>query len=110
MERIRERKTGITSFVTTDYVLDEAITLTRFAHSQEKAVELADATLSSRFTRVVYVGEELFASALKAFRQHGDKEWSFTDCASFALMKAEGVKAAFTFDPHFKQAGFDILP
>ena len=110
MARIQARKTEISSFLTTDYVLDEAITLTRFAHSHGKAVELADATLASRFVRVVYTGEELFSAAKKVFRQRADKEWSFTDCVSFAAMRAEGVRTAFTFDGHFKQAGFDALP
>jgi uncharacterized protein len=110
MDRISARKTEISSFLTTDYILDEAITLTRFAHSQAKALELADATLSSKFVQVVYVGEEAFDSGLSLFRQHKDKEWSFTDCVSFALMGSAGVRTAFAFDPHFKQAGFDVVP
>lgn len=110
MQRIQARATDITSFLTTDYVLDEAITLTRFAHSHGKAAELADATLASRFIRLVYTGEELFSAGMKTFKQHSDKEWSFTDCVSFAAMKAEEVRTAFTFDAHFKQAGFDVIP
>ena len=110
MRRIQARETDVTSFLTTDYVLDEAVTLTRFAHSHAKAVELADATSASRFTRLVYTGEELFSAGMKMFRQHPDKEWSFTDCVSFAAMKAQGVRTAFTFDAHFKQAGFDTIP
>ena len=110
MQKIQARKTNITSFLTTDFVLDEAITLTRFAHSQSKAAELADATLASRFTQLVYTGEEFFSAGLETFRRHADKEWSFTDCVSFAVMEAEGVRTAFTFDAHFKQAGFDVVP
>lgn len=110
MRKIQARKTDITSFLTTDYVLDEAITLTRFAHSHGKAAELADATLTSRFIRLVYTGEELFSAGMGTFKQHSDKEWSFTDCVSFATMKADGVRTAFTFDTHFKQAGFDVIP
>jgi len=110
MQKIQARKTNITSFLTTDYVLDEAITLTRFAHSHGKAAELADATLASRFIRLIFTGEELFSAGMETFKQHADKEWSFTDCVSFAAMKAEGIMTAFTFDVHFKQAGFDVIP
>lgn len=110
MQKIQARDTDIASFLTTDYVLDEAITLTRFAHSHGKAVELADATQASRFVRLIYTDEELFSVGVKTFRQHSDKEWSFTDCVSFAAMKAEEVRTAFTFDAHFKQAGFDVIP
>jgi len=47
---------------------------------------------------------------MKVFKQHHDKEWNLTDCVSFATMKRHGVKTAFTFDSHFKQAGFATVP
>ena len=99
MLKIAARKTEITYFLTTDYVLDEAVTLTRFAHSHAKAVELADATTSSKFLKVVYSDESLFFfGGLKIFKQHSDKEWSLTDCVSFATMRKFEVKTAVTFD------------
>lgn len=110
MAKVAARETEISSFVTTDYVLDEAVTITRFAHSHAKAVELAEATLSSRFVRLVYCDEDLFSEGMRLFRQHSDKEWSFTDCVSFATMKKNGVRTAFTFDAHFRQAGFATIP
>ena len=110
MRKIAARETEVTSFVTTEYVLDEAVTLTRFAHSHGKAVELAEATLSSRFVKLVYCDEVLFSEGMEVFKQHHDKEWSLTDCVSFATMKRHGVKTAFTFDSHFKQAGFATVP
>ncbi len=94
MRKIAARETEITSFVTTDYVLDEAVTLTRFAHSHSKAVELAEATLASKFVRVVYSDEGLFADGMKIFKQHSDKEWSLTDCVSFAAMRNYGLRTA----------------
>lgn len=110
MEDVRSRRAEVTGFVTTDYVIDEAVTLTRFAHSHQKAAELAEAALGSSFMEVVYCGEETFGSALELFRQHSDKSWSFTDCVSFAVMNARGIGTAFTFDSHFAQAGFDVVP
>jgi predicted nucleic acid-binding protein len=110
MRKIASRETEVTSFVTTDYVLDEAVTLTRFAHSHGKAVELAKATLSSRFVKMVYCDEEVFTEGMEVFERHSDKEWSLTDCVSFATMKRYAVKTAFTFDAHFKQAGFATVP
>jgi predicted nucleic acid-binding protein len=43
------------------------------------------------------------------FRKHADKEWSFTDCVSFATMRELRIRDAFTTDHHFKQAGFVAL-
>ncbi|MBZ5593473.1 MAG: hypothetical protein LAP39_14615 [Acidobacteriia bacterium] len=31
------------------------------------------------------------------------------DCASFAVMRRLNIKKAFTFDQHFRTAGFEIL-
>jgi hypothetical protein len=39
-----------------------------------------------------------------------DKDFSFTDCTSFVVMRERRLKAALTSDSHFLQAGFEILP
>jgi predicted nucleic acid-binding protein len=51
-------------------------------------------------------GAGSFHSAAALFRQHTDKEWSFTDCVSFGLMRELRIREAFTTDHHFKEAGF----
>ncbi len=41
---------------------------------------------------------------------HTDKDWSLCDAISFAVLESRGVRAAFTFDRHFRQYGrFEIL-
>lgn len=39
-----------------------------------------------------------------------DKKFSFTDCASFVVMKERRLRKALTSDRHFKQAGFQPVP
>lgn len=42
---------------------------------------------------------------------HEDKDWSFCDAISFALMERREVAMAFSFDHHFVQYGrFPVLP
>ena len=36
---------------------------------------------------------------------HADKDWSLCDATSFALLDSRGVRAAFSFDRHFRQYG-----
>jgi predicted nucleic acid-binding protein len=50
-----------------------------------------------------------FEGALSRYEDRVDKDWSFTDCASFLIMEAEGIEAALTHDQHFAQAGFHAL-
>ncbi len=109
MSKVSRREVPVTAFLPTDYVLDEAITPTLFASSHEKAVELAAAAFSSNLTRIAYTEEESFKENFEFFRRHADKEWSFTDCVSFTTMKGTNAVQAFTFDSHFRQAGFEPL-
>jgi predicted nucleic acid-binding protein len=44
------------------------------------------------------------------FFRHRDKDYSFTDCTSFVVMRELRVKEALTTDRHFRQAGFLSLP
>jgi predicted nucleic acid-binding protein len=44
------------------------------------------------------------------FFQYRDKNFSFTDCASFIVMRETRLTHALTTDTHFRQAGFQVLP
>ncbi len=50
-----------------------------------------------------------FLDALNLYVRRPDQSWSFTDCASFRLMKARKITDALTTDHHFEQAGFKAL-
>jgi uncharacterized protein len=64
---------------------------------------------NDRNVRIVAQTPEQFESALRRYKQAGDKSWSLTDCASFEVMEAEQIQAALTHDQHFAQAGFETL-
>ncbi len=93
-------------FFTTEYVVDETITLLLVRHSHAAAVDFLDTIERSESLRLEWIGPDRFHAAGKLFRKHEDKEWSFTDCVSFATMHELQVRDAFTTDHHFKQAGF----
>jgi predicted nucleic acid-binding protein len=50
------------------------------------------------------------ATAREIIRHYADKEFSFTDAVSFAVMRAHEIKSAFTFDSHFRQFGLTTIP
>ena len=49
---------------------------------------------------------EVFDAGFDLFANRPDKEWSLTDCISFAVMTDRGLTDALTADRHFEQAGF----
>lgn len=96
-------------FLITDYVMDETVTLLRMRHSHSAAVDFLGTVERSASVQVEWMNSEQFSDAGDLFRQHADKEWSFTDCVSFCVMRNRRIREAFTTDPHFRQAGFDHL-
>ena len=93
-------------FVTSEYVVDETVTLLLIRHSHAAAVDFLDTMEQSKVMRLEWIGPERFRAAADLFRRHGDKHWSFTDCVSFAVMRDLGMLDAFTTDHHYRQAGF----
>ena len=39
-----------------------------------------------------------------------DQAVTLTDAVSFAVMRAARITTAFTFDQHFRTAGFEVVP
>jgi len=96
--------------VTTDYVFDETVTLARARLGAAAAARLGDALLDPGVVELVRLLPEDFEDAWEMFKKRRDKNWSFTDCASFAVMRRLRLSAAVATDRHFGQAGFETLP
>jgi predicted nucleic acid-binding protein len=96
-------------FVTTDYILDETVTLLLVRHSHAAAEDFLDSATRSQALYVEWVGQDRFYAAAGLFNRHRDKQWSFTDCTSFSVMRELKIRDSFTTDRHFLQAGFTPL-
>jgi predicted nucleic acid-binding protein len=92
--------------LTTDYVLDESYTIIRLRAGHRVAVEFGEELRASRLVRIEYLTLDAIEEAWTLFKRFKDKEFSFTDCTSFALMRRLGLREALAFDGHFTQAGF----
>lgn len=109
-DKIREGDTPFRRLYTSNYVIDEALTLLRTHCGHRVAVSLRKTLEASRLLNVLWITESLEKAAWGIFEKHTDKEFSFTDCTSFALMEAEAIRNVFTFDQHFSQYGFESVP
>jgi uncharacterized protein len=97
--------------ITTDYVIDEALTLTKARTNAIVAVALLDRIDRSEAIEVEMVNVGRFDLAKAFFRRHADHDYSFTDCTSFVVMRELKISDALTTDGHFVEAGFrPLLP
>ncbi len=103
---IKKRKIEL---ITSEYIIDESITLIRYRVSHRAAVIFGDSLINSNIVTIIDVTGEDRIKAWEMFKKYEDKELSFTDCISFVLMKNLKLNKAFTFDEHFKQLGFEIF-
>lgn len=58
----------------------------------------------------IRVGAEDEERAKDIIVQYNDKDFSYTDATSFAVMDRLDIQHAFSFDHHFRQFGFILLP
>ena len=96
--------------MTSNYVVGEVITLVRNRPGYKAAVETGQ-KLWEYIADLIRVMPRDERKAWEIFVQYRDKNFSFTDCTSFALMERMGITEVFAFDEHFKQYGsFIVLP
>jgi len=96
--------------VTTDYVVDETLTLLRVRYGVGVAEAWWRQVDSSSRLRREYIGLDRADKARDLFFRYTDKEFSFTDCTSFVVMRELKLREALTTDRRFQQAGFLTLP
>ncbi len=96
--------------ISSDYVMDETVTLLQSRIGHHYAVKFLDALQTSQQVQLIYLTLSHIAETIRLFRNRPDKGWSFTDCSSFVLMDEYHIPFAFAFDEHFRQAGFQTKP
>ena len=98
-----------TTLVTTNHVRGETWTFLNRRAGHRSAVAFLDVLASSRRIRLVHVAEDLEGTSAEWLRQHDEREFSFVDATSFAVMRAERLTTAMAFDGDFTAAGFHEL-
>ena len=93
----------------TEYVLLECVNYFSMPKDRPSAHALIEHVRADPACEVVHASSKLFEEGLRLHRARPDKEWSLTDCISFALMREHGIQRALAYDHHFEQAGFDAL-
>ena len=93
-----------------EHVLDEAVSLLARQAGAAYAAQWARDHLVSNEIVWLNACRDDWHEALRWLEKFSDQKLSLTDCLSFALMRREGIGAAFSFDHHFELAGFELWP
>jgi predicted nucleic acid-binding protein len=97
------------SLVTSNHVRGETWTFLRRRVGHDAAVDFLDAVARSPRLQLVFAGEVLEAAALKWLRRRDEREYSYVDATSFALMRSLRIREALAFEGDFQAAGFTEL-
>ena len=95
--------------VTSTLVINETASLLQAKGMFQAALAFLSGIRGSPEIRIIHVDPALQAEAWDLFGKWGAMGANVIDCASFAIMRDLSIRKAFTFDQHFRAAGFEIL-
>lgn len=95
---------------TTNFILDETISLCRYRLGHPAAKALGSALLDSQTVDLVRTTPEDEHGAWMLFCQRPDQRYSFTDCTSFVVMRRLQIPLALALDEDFRAEGFVVVP
>ena len=97
------------SVVLTDWIVAETGNSLARTRARQLFVDSVRKFSGNPQFRFLAVSSHLKQRALELYAERPDKTWGLVDCASFIVMRDEGITDAFTTDRHFEQAGFKCL-
>ena len=96
--------------VTSDHILDEAVTLVRYRLGWPLAHRLGLGLRLGELARLVRVLPADLDAAWNLFGERRDQRLSVTDCTSFAVMTRRKLDTAIALDQDFRVMGWAVLP
>ena len=57
-----------------------------------------------------WIGKEHYSQALESVFELNRRKLSLVDCTAFQTMRRLGIETVFTFDSHFREEGFKVIP
>jgi predicted nucleic acid-binding protein len=94
--------------VTNNYILVETFALLQSRLGLEAVRRFQEDVIP--IIQVAFVTPDMHRAGTAALLAAGRRGLSLVDCVGFEVMRELGIKVAFTFDSHFKEQGFDVIP
>jgi predicted nucleic acid-binding protein len=96
--------------VTTDYCVDETLTLLVARKRPGLAVHAGQFFFHEDLLTLHFVTDEQVRRAWIVFQQRASAGWSFTDCTSKVVIDELDIKTVLALDAHFQQFGIALAP
>lgn len=93
---------------TTSFVVVETMALLQHRIGLAAARDFDENVLP--VVRVHWVDDALYRRGTDRLWREDRRHLSLVDAVSFEVMKSRGMETALTLDPHFKEAGFKMMP
>ena len=93
---------------TNNYVLVESFALIQ----SRLGIEFARALQTNivPFLQVDWIGEQQHTSSVNDVFIANRRQLSLVDCSSFETMRRLGINKVFSFDEHFREQDFEVIP
>lgn len=96
--------------ITTDYVFNETLMLTRSRLGLNAVVRWWQQIDASARLQWEWIGPARAERARRRFFAANSGDLSFTDCTSFVVMEELRLRRVLTTDRNFAREGFEVLP
>ena len=94
--------------ICTNYILVESFALVQHRLGMDAVRTLQEDILPH--VNVEWMDSQTHNSSVMALLVADRRSLSLVDCTSFITMRRLGLSTAFTFDHHFEELGFEIVP
>lgn len=94
--------------ITTNYILVESYALLQRRMGMQAIQDFQNKILPS--LTLVWIGPEEHQRSMEFFLSKNRRNLSFVDCSSFDTIQRLIIDKVFTFDGHFAEQGFEVVP
>lgn len=96
------------ALITNNYVLVECFALLQSRLGVESIRQLQSKIVP--LLQIDWIGEQQHTSSVNDVFIANRRQLSLVDCSSFETMRRLGIRKVFSFDEHFREQDFEVIP
>ncbi len=105
---LRNMREESQTLFTNNYIIVESTVLIQKRLGLEKVRQFQE--MIAPLLKIEWVDENQHNTAIETVLRVNRRRLSLVDCSAFQTMNSLGIETAFTFDEHFRDQGFKVIP